>query len=133
MKLVGSVGEITADFWPEFTTEKMTIQQFAEMTINVLRKVGNDGYLPMFVFLDTQEILAIEEIPADVDHRDAIQNIIRRRGYKTREFYFGVQSAPQQITVGHFRPGLPTNFMTITETSDGYDTKPVSASAWWKL
>jgi hypothetical protein len=111
----------------------MTLQDFAKMTINVIREDGIEGYLPTFILPDTQEVRAIQGIPADVDHRDAVQNVVRRSGYETREFFFGVQSAPKRITIGHFRPGLPTAFMEINETEDGYSTSPVSSCDWWKV
>jgi hypothetical protein len=112
----------------------MTLQDFAKMTINVVVKDGLDGYLPTIVIPDTQEVRAIQGIPADVDHRDAIQNVIRRSAYETREFFFGVQSAADQIIVGHFRPGLPTEFMQISEAPDkGYSASPVASCSWWKV
>ncbi|MEZ6058505.1 MAG: hypothetical protein R3C01_17525 [Planctomycetaceae bacterium] len=111
----------------------MTLQDFAKMTINVIREDGLDGYLPTFVLPDTQQIRAIEGIPADVDHRDAVQNVVQRSGYETREFFFGVQSAPQQITIGHFRPSQPTEFMQITETPDGYSDSALASCDWWRL
>ncbi|MBS0263919.1 MAG: hypothetical protein JSS02_18415 [Planctomycetes bacterium] len=103
------------------------------MTINVIRADGLDGYLPTFVLPDTEEIRAIEGIPDDVDHREAVQNVVRRSGYKTREFFFGVQTAPRQITIGHFRPGQPTVFMRITESARGYSTRSLVACDWWKI
>jgi len=111
----------------------MTLQDFAKMTINVIREDGIDGYLPTFVLPDTQQIRAIQGIPDDVDHREAIQNVVRRSGYETREFFFGVQSAPQQITIGHFRPGQPTEFMSITESADGYSAGVLASCDWWRV
>lgn len=103
------------------------------MTINVIREEGLDGYLPTFVLPDTQQIRAIQGIPAGVDHRDAVQNVVQRSGYETREFFFGVQSAPLQITIGHFRPGQPTEFMSITEAAGGYSASALAACDWWKI
>jgi hypothetical protein len=111
----------------------MTLQDFANMTINVVREDGIAGYLPTFVLPDTQQIRAIQGIPSDVDRRDAIQNVARRSGYEKREFFFGVNLAPKQITVGHFRPGQPTEFMEIIETADGYLTRPPASCDWWNF
>jgi hypothetical protein len=111
----------------------MTLQDFANMTIKVVRDDGVADYLPTFVLPDTQQIRAIQGIPADVDHRDAVQNVVRRSGYETREFFFGVKSAPQQITIGHFRPGQPTEFMEIIETPDGYSASQLSSCDWWRV
>jgi hypothetical protein len=111
----------------------MTLQDFAEMTINVIREDGFDGYLPTFVLPDTQEVRVIQGIPTEVDHRDAVQNVARRSAYETREFFFGVLSAPQRITIGHLRPGQPSEYMEITETPDGYSANPLASCDWWRM
>ena len=103
------------------------------MTTDVIRDASIEGYLPTVVLLDTQEFRVIQGIPADVDHREAIQNVVRRSSYQMREFFFGVQSSPTQITVGHFRPGQPTAFMEIAETPDGYSATAISSCEWWKV
>lgn len=111
----------------------MTLKEFADMTIEVNREDGIQGYLPTFVLPDTKEVLVIQGIPDDVDHREAVQNVIRRSGYETREFFFGVQSGPQQITIGHFRPGKTPDFMEITETPEGYSTSTLESLDWWRV
>jgi len=111
----------------------MTLQDFAKMTIKVISDDGIAGYLPTFVLPDTQQVRAIQGIPAEVDHRDAVQNVVRRSGYEKREFYFGVHSAAQQITIGHFRPGQPTEFMEIIGTSDGYEARALESCDWWRV
>jgi hypothetical protein len=111
----------------------MTLQDFADITMKVIREDGIADYLPTFALPDTQQIRAIQGIRAEVDHREAIQNVVRQSGYETSEFFFGVRSAPQEITVGHFRPGRPTEFMSITETADGYSVSAVASSDWWRV
>jgi hypothetical protein len=111
----------------------MKLQDFAKMTLQVISEDGLDGYLPTFVLPNTQQVRAVQGIPADVDHRDAVQNVVRRSGYETQEFFFGVQSAPQQITIGYFRPGQPTEFMEISETPDGFSTRAITSCDWWTV
>lgn len=111
----------------------MTLQEFADITINVLRKDGVAEYLPTFAFPETEEIRAIQGIPAEVDHRDAIQNVVRRSGYATREFFFGVRSASDQVLVGHYRPGRPTRFIAITSAAGDYTSCKVTSCDWWKV
>ena len=110
----------------------MKLRDFANTTINVITEDGIEGYLPTFVLVDTLEIRAIQGIPTDVDHRDAIQNIIRRSGYETREFFFAVQSAPEQITIGHCQPNKSTMFMVINETTKGYMASKIASCNWWR-
>jgi hypothetical protein len=111
----------------------MTLQDFAEITMNVIREDGIDGYLPTLVLPDTKHIRVIQGIPDDVDHRDAVQNVVRRSGYETREFFFGVQSTSHEITIGHCRPGQPTEFMRITEATDGFSVAAIPSCDWWKV
>ena len=115
------------------TQKPMTLDFFAQATINVIREDGIGEYLPTIVLTETQEFRVIEGVPATVDHRDAIQNVVRRSQYEFKEFYFGVRSAPERITIGHFRPGQPTVFMTIAITADGYLAKPLETCDWWKI
>ncbi|MGC3989414.1 MAG: hypothetical protein QM796_07000 [Chthoniobacteraceae bacterium] len=81
----------------------MTLDSFAQATINVIREDGIAEYLPTIVLTETQEFRVIEGIPSTVDHRTAIQNVVRRSSYESKEFFFGVCSSPEQITIGHFR------------------------------
>ena len=81
----------------------------------------------------TKEVRAVEGISKGVDHREAIQNVIRRSGDQKREFFFGVCSEPGQITTGHFRPEAPIGFMQILETSEGYSSSPLESCEWWHI
>ena len=103
------------------------------MTINVIREDGIAGYLPTIVLTKTQEFRVIEGISAAVDHRTAIQDVIRRSGYEAKEFFFGVRSAPEQITIRHCRPGQPPEYMTIAKSSDVFSTKALQTCEWWKV
>ena len=111
----------------------ITLQDFADITLKVIREDGIADYLPTFALPETHEIRAIQGIPNEIDHRDAIQNVVRQSGYETCEFFFGVRSAPKEITIGHFRPGQTTEFMRITETSDGYSVSTVASIDWWRV
>ena len=111
----------------------MTLREFSEMTIEVIREDGLANYLPTLAFPDTQEIRAIQGIPSEVDHRDAIQNVVRRSGHEKKEFFFGVRSGPQEIIVGHYQPGQPPQFMSIVERGQGYAASPVSSCEWWRI
>jgi hypothetical protein len=126
-------GILIAIVRPLRTSHIMTLRDFAEMTVNVIREDGIAEYLPTLLFPETQEIRAIRGIPDDVDHREAIQNVVRRSGHERREFFFGIRSEPGRITTGHFRPGQPTEFMEIYESPDGYSTTTLQACDWWRV
>ena len=111
----------------------LTLDGFARATINVIREDGIAEYLPTIALPDSQEFRVIEGIPADVDYREAVQNVVRRSGYEKKEFFFGVRSAPGEITLGHYRPQQPTSFLRITKSRDGYSTSATATCAWWKL
>lgn len=111
----------------------MTLEEFAEITIDVVRDDDIEDYLPTLAFPDTQEIRAIQGIPDEVDHREAIQKVVRRSNHEKQEFFFGVRSAPGRITVGHHRPGQSPEFMEIAESRTGFETIPAVAPSWWTI
>jgi hypothetical protein len=99
----------------------MTIDDFARMTVGVAGEDDVAAYVPTLLFPDNWEILGIEGIPAEIDHRDAVQTVILRNDYQKRTFFFGVRSGSREITVGHFRPGEPTEFIVLIKGDDGFD------------
>jgi hypothetical protein len=101
--------------------------------MNVIRKDGITDYLPTFAFPETKRIKVIKGIPNDIDHREAIQNVARRSGYETKEFFFGVRVLPSEIIIGHYRPERRTEFISITRGSEGYSAVPIAACEWWKI
>jgi hypothetical protein len=111
----------------------MTLEQFTEMTLHVVLDDGMGDYLPTLLYPDTQEVRAIEGIPAGVDHRQAIQDVARRSSGDKRQFFFGVCTQPGQIVTGHFRPGRPTQFMQVLETTEGYSALPLQRCDWWTI
>ena len=111
----------------------MTLDEFTEMTKNVITEDGIAEYLPTLAFPDTKEVRVTQGIPEKVDHRDAIQNVIGRSGHEKREFLFGVRSAYDRVTIGHVRPGEPTVFMEIVETADGLSAAALPSCDWWRL
>jgi hypothetical protein len=108
----------------------MTLQEFTDTTINVVREDGISEYLPTVAFPDTKQFQVIEGIPEGVDHREAIQNVIRRSESDQREFFFGVRSAPGR---GHFRPSQSTEFMEVFETPDGFTSAAIQECDWWTV
>ena len=111
----------------------MTLKEFAHITISVVRDDGIEDYLPTLAFPETQQIRAIQGIPNEVDHREAIQKVVRRSQHERQEFFFGVRSGPGTITVGHHRPGQLPEFMEISESGEGYQTTPLATSPWWTI
>jgi hypothetical protein len=108
------------------------LEQFTNITVNVIREDGLNGYLPTLMNPATKEVRAIESIPADIDHRDAIQDVIVRDGLHLGEFFFGVQTAPREITTGHYTP-YSASFMTIVEANDGYVVRALEKCSWWRI
>lgn len=111
----------------------VTLDTFADATIDVVREDGIPEYLPTIVLSAIGEFRVIDGIPAEVDHRVAIQNVIRRSSYDKTAFFFGVRSAPDQITLGHYQAGRPTEFRQILQTNNGYVIKPLASCEWWEI
>jgi hypothetical protein len=115
------------------TIKPMTLESFANSTIEVIKEDGIDEYLPTIVLSAINQVRVIEGIPDEVDHKEAIQNVVRRSGYQDQEFFFGVLSSSGVITVGHYRPGQVTKFMKITMAGDDYKATVLEGSEWWKV
>lgn len=115
------------------TTKPMNLESFAKSTIEVIKEDGIDEYLPTIVLSAINEFRVIEGIPDEVDHKEAIQNVVRRSGYQDQEFFFGVLSSSGVITVGHYRPGQVTKFMKITKAGDDYKAAASEGAEWWKI
>ena len=118
---------------PHVPETPMNLESFSSATINVIQEEGLSEYLPTLVFVETAEIRVIEGIPDDIDHRTAIQNVVRRAGHNSKEFFFGVLSSPNEITIGHHRPGEPPTFMMITEAPGGFSVKELKECEWWNI
>jgi len=111
----------------------MTLKDFTDITLKVIEKNGVADYLPALALPDTQRIKAIEGIPDHVAHTEAIQKVILRSGFETREFFFGVRSGDGQITTGHYCPGRKTSFMLIREIDSGYVVESIENCSWWRV
>ncbi|MDX1952543.1 MAG: hypothetical protein SFY81_10175 [Verrucomicrobiota bacterium] len=111
----------------------MTLQEFAEVTIEVLKDDGLEEYLPTVAFPKTRELRVISDIPEDLDHREAIQNLLQRGDFQKTEFFFGVRSGPNQVTIGHSRPNFLTKFLLIQGSGKTFKILPSSHCSWWKL
>jgi hypothetical protein len=111
----------------------VTLGEFTDVTLKVVQDDGIADYLPTLALADTKRIQAIEGIPAHVAHTEAIQNVIARSGFESREFFFGVRSGEGQITTGHYRPGKETVFMLIRETPEGYSVESLESCIWWTV
>ena len=108
------------------------LEQFAKTTIGVIQEDGLDGYLPTIMIPSKKEIRAIEGIPDDVDHREAIQTVILRSKLESTEFLFAVKTGPHEITTGHYTPNS-VSCLTIVELDTGFVLEPVHSCAWWHI
>lgn len=107
-----------------------TLEDFTQITLVVIEENGISAYIPTLMF--DQQVHAIEGIPDDIDHRDAIQTVIRRSDLQGREFFFGVRSGAREITTGHYTPD-GCRFMSIVATDQGYVVAPLPSCAWWTV
>lgn len=111
----------------------MTLKDFTNITLKVIAEDGIADYSPTLALPEARHIQAIEGIPEDIPHTEAIQKVIARSGLEKKEFFFGVRSGKGLITTGHYRPGKPTTFMLIRETPDGYSFEKLKTCSWWTV
>jgi len=106
------------------------LRKFAQITLNVLKKQRFVDYLP--TILIGREVQVVEGIPHGTRHRVAIQRFIKNSGLKNDEFFFGVRSGRNEVTVGHHRRS-EVSFMRIVRSRAGYAIAPLSKCKWWTL
>ena len=108
----------------------LTLEEFAQATVNVVGHTPVEEYLPTFVVDD--EILVLEGIPADVDQRDAIQDHAGSNGWNSGEFMFGVRSGDRELTIGRYTPS-GCEFALLTWRGESVQLRAVEQPDWWWL
>ena len=107
-----------------------TLRQFAEATANVVADTPVDEYVPTFIY--GGEVLVMEGIPQNVDHRDAIQQHAKRNSWLQRGFMFAVRSGHQEITLGECKEGH-CEFALLRWTGCAAQLDPLAQPPWWWL
>ncbi len=106
----------------------MELEEFTHLTLAVVEEQKDEAYAPTLVVGD--EVRIINGIPEGVDHREAIQNVVRRLGLTEYEFLFGVRTSPTEVTTGHHTP-LGIQVRRITELGKGYTISEEEECLWW--
>ncbi|MBI4913824.1 MAG: hypothetical protein HY823_13905 [Acidobacteria bacterium] len=114
----------------EGRTERMDLDEFTHITLAVASENGFASYAPTLIV--GEQVQVIQGIPEGLDHREALQDVIRRTGLEGSDFLFGVRSGPGEITTGHHLGGA-TLFMRILELQQGFTLQPTPECAWWTL
>jgi len=109
----------------------LTLAQFAAMTISVLASDGIDGYLPTLVSRENRSVRVLEGIPADVDHRKALQDWIVRVGTLSSHL-FAVRSGAHEITAGSCVSSA-CEFVLISDNDAQFETKSTPVPDWWHI
>lgn len=107
----------------------MDLDEFTHLTITVLEGQAIATYAPTLII--GEQVQVIQGIPEGVDHREAIQDVVRRMGLQHAEFLFGVRSGPREVTTGHQGP-TGTQFRVISSLAQGYSLSSLDHCAWWK-
>lgn len=108
----------------------MTLDEFAQITLTVAAESGIDAYAPTLIAREAVQV--VQGIPEQVDHREAIQQVIRQAGLEHADYFFGVRSGPREITTGHHRDGT-TRFVRILGLGAGFSLLAEDACPWWTL
>ncbi|HJV90167.1 MAG TPA: hypothetical protein VJ623_07685 [Holophagaceae bacterium] len=108
----------------------MELEEFTHLTLTVVEEQKDETYAPTLVVGD--EVRIINGIPEGLDHREALQNVVRRLGLADYEFLFGVRTSPTEVTTGHHTP-LGVQVQRITELGKGYTISGVEECLWWNL
>ena len=106
------------------------LQTFTQITTKILGDTPIDEYLP--TFLVEKEVLTLDGIPDNVDHRDAIQRHAQKKGWHSRSFIFAVKSGDSEVTTGQYSPEGVT-FMRVQQTGGGFSVSSIPTPVWWWL
>ena len=106
-----------------------TLTQFTRATLNLLRSHGIAEYHPTVVV--DGDFYVIDNIPDDVDHRDALLKTIARDSLMKQDFLFAVRSADAEITLGQ-HVAETMDFTLIRALNDGFKVVPLAACDWWQ-
>ncbi|HJW33561.1 MAG TPA: hypothetical protein VJ505_09385 [Holophagaceae bacterium] len=108
----------------------MNLEEFTHITLAVVEEQQDESYAPTLIVGD--EVRIINGIPEGLDHRTAIQDVVRRLGLMDYEFLFGLRTGPHEVTTGHHTP-LGIQIQRITELGKGYSISEVEECPWWDL
>ena len=108
----------------------MDLQEFTQITLAVLEDQGTVAYAPTIISDDTVQV--IQNIPAGLDHREALQETVLRLGLQQSDFFFGVRSGLGEITTGH-HTAVSTHFQRISALRQGFVVSDLEDCAWWTL
>lgn len=103
--------------------------EFTKTTGEIVAEEGFAGYCP--TLYHDEDLLVIEGIPDEVDHRDALHDMVRRHGLIDKEFMFGVRSGPDEIVTGHIRPD-GSSFMSVCRVDGQIEVREQPEPAWWQ-
>ncbi len=106
----------------------MNLAEFTQITLSVASENGIESYAPTIIA--REQVHVIQGIPEGYDHRQAIQEVILQHGLAEEDFFFGVRSAPQEITTGHHRHGA-VQFARILGLAQGFTIVPLATCDWW--
>ncbi len=108
----------------------MDLTEFTHITLAVLEDHGMAAYAPTIIANETVQV--IQGIPPDIDHREAVQEMVLRLGLEQSEFYFGVKSGPGEVTTG-FHALTGTHFQCISQLHQGFMVSDLEDCPWWTL
>jgi hypothetical protein len=107
----------------------MDLDEFTHLTITVLEEQDISTYAPTLII--GEQVQVIQGIPEGMDHRVALQDVIRRMGLQHAEFLFGVRSGPREVTTGQ-QSHQGTRFRVISSLSQGFSLTSLDHCPWWK-
>lgn len=112
----------------------MTLEEFAEATLDVLREDGIAAYLPTVCLPARREIQVVEGIPATVPDTEAIKHVAAMPALAGQRLLLGVRSGPSRVDVVEVQPGRAPRFLSILEDDDGalvVARGEPEAYGWW--
>lgn len=107
----------------------MDLDAFTHLTITLLEEQDIATYAPTLIV--GEQVQVVQGIPEGMDHREALQDLVRRLGLQRTEFLFGVRSGPREVTTGHQGPS-GTAFRVISSLAQGFSLSSPDHCPWWR-
>ncbi len=109
------------------------LEEFVRSTLAVVSRKGIGEFAPTLCVPVREHVAVIAGIPEGVDHREAIQNVIRRNSLENEELLFSLLTGAQEVTVGHWKLDGATRFAQIDLSSEEPVVEYNVPCGWWTL
>ncbi len=112
----------------------LSLEDFVEITLNMLEDQGWEDHLPTLCFPDASEIQVVEGIPDGIPHTAAVRHLCAHPSMHGKTVFVAVKATPSRIDLGELLQDRPPRFLSIVQDDDGsrrIADASEEALSWW--